>query len=90
MALIIGEMFFEICNPTSLAWISSIKFGVLSTLGIDSSLHFYQKLIYSTNFRFGVVERIKILHNKRSAALVQMQTPDMAEYAVNEQHVLNR
>jgi len=40
--------------------------------------------------RFGVVERIKILHNKRSAALVQMQTPDMAEYAVNEQHVLNR
>lgn len=40
--------------------------------------------------RFGVVERIKILHNKRSAALIQMQTPDMAEHAVNEQHVLNR
>ena len=41
-------------------------------------------------FRFGVVERIKILHNKRSAALVQMQTVEMAEHAVNEQHVLNR
>jgi len=40
--------------------------------------------------RFGVVERIKILHNKRSAALVQMQNSEMAEYAVNEQHVLNR
>merc|ERR1719418_120088 len=40
--------------------------------------------------RFGVVERIKILHNKRSAALIQMQTPEMAEHAVNEQHVLNR
>ena len=36
------------------------------------------------------MERIKILHNKRSAALIQMQTPDMAEHAVNEQHVLNR
>jgi hypothetical protein len=36
------------------------------------------------------VERIKILHNKRSAALIQMQTPEMAEHAVNEQHVLNR
>ena len=41
-------------------------------------------------FRFGVVERIKILHNKRSAALIQMQTPEMAEHAVNEHHVFNR
>jgi len=40
--------------------------------------------------RFGVVERIKILHNKRSAALIQMQTSEMAEHAVNEQGVLNR
>ena len=36
------------------------------------------------------MERVKILHNKRSAALVQMQTPEMAEHAVNEQHLLNR
>ena len=41
-------------------------------------------------FRFGVVERIKILHNKRSAALIQMQTPEMAEHAVNEHQVFNR
>ena len=41
-------------------------------------------------FRFGVVERVKILHNKRSAALVQMQTPSMVEHAVHEQHLLNR
>ena len=41
-------------------------------------------------FRFGVVERVKLLHNKRSAALVQMQTPSMAEHAVHEQHLLNR
>jgi len=40
--------------------------------------------------RFGTVERVKILHNKRSAALVQMQTSEMAEHAVNEQHLLNR
>jgi len=40
--------------------------------------------------RFGVVERIKILHNKRSAALVQMQTAEMAEHAVNEHQVFNR
>ena len=36
------------------------------------------------------MERVKILHNKRSAALVQMQTSEMAEHAVNEQHLLNR
>merc|ERR1711934_1142285 len=40
--------------------------------------------------RFGVVERIKILHNKRSAALIQMQTPEMADHVFNEHQVFNK
>ena len=37
-----------------------------------------------------MVERVKILHNIRNAALVQMQTPEMAHIAVNDQYVLKR
>jgi len=46
--------------------------------------------VYFMFDRFGMVERVKILHNKRNAALVQMQTPEMAHIAVNDQYVLKR
>ena len=36
------------------------------------------------------MERIKILHNKRSAALVQMQSTEGAQLAVQDQYVLKR
>ena len=40
--------------------------------------------------KFGTVERVKILHNQRTTALVQMETASMAEKAVEEQDCLNR
>jgi len=48
----------------------------------DSLFHAFEK--------FGKVERVKILHNKRSTALVQMSNPSEAQKAVDEQAVLNR
>ena len=46
--------------------------------------------VYFIFERFGTVERVKILHNKRDAALVQMASSDMADKAVNEQGTLHR
>merc|ERR1719481_2429536 len=40
--------------------------------------------------KFGVVTRVKILHNKRNTALIQMTSPEEAQRAVNEQDKLNR
>lgn len=46
--------------------------------------------VYFMFERFGTVERVKMLHNKRNTALVQMETPSMAEQAVEQQQVLNK
>ena len=63
-----------------------MKFSLLQKFHFHVFSH-----ILSLNFhRFGIVERVKILHNKRTAALVQMQTPDQAQMAVHEQDVLKR
>ena len=40
--------------------------------------------------KFGTVERVKILHNKRNTALVQMSQPAEAKRAIQEQEKLNR
>merc|ERR1719436_68242 len=40
--------------------------------------------------KFGTVERVKILHNKRNTALVQMSNPAEAKRAIQEQEKLNR
>lgn len=44
--------------------------------------------VYLMMERFGTVERVKLLHNRRTTALVQMATPEMAERAVTGQAVL--
>ena len=46
--------------------------------------------VYFMFVKFGTVERVKILHNQRTTALVQMETAFMAEKAVEEQDSLNR
>ena len=46
--------------------------------------------VYYMFVKFGTVERVKILHNQRTTALVQMETASMAEKAVEEQDCLNR
>ena len=46
--------------------------------------------VYFMFVKFGTVERVKILHNQRTTALVQMETASMAEKAVEEQDCLNR
>ena len=46
--------------------------------------------VYFMFVKFGTVERVKILHNQRTTALVQMETASMAEKAVEEQNCLNR
>ena len=46
--------------------------------------------VYYMFVKFGNVERVKILHNQRTTALVQMETPTMAEKAVEEQDSLNK
>ena len=46
--------------------------------------------VYYMFIKFGNVERVKILHNQRTTALVQMESAAMAEKAVEEQHSLNR
>ena len=46
--------------------------------------------LYYAFEKFGVVERVKILHNKRNTALIQMSQPDEAKAAVEEQDKLNR
>ena len=40
--------------------------------------------------KFGTVQRVKILHNKRNTALVQMSEPAEAKRAIQEQEKLNR
>ena len=46
--------------------------------------------VYYMFVKYGNVERVKILHNQRTTALVQMETAPMAEKAVEEQDSLNR
>jgi len=46
--------------------------------------------VYFMFERFGTVERVKILRNQRTTALVQMSTPSEAEKAVEEQEVLTK
>ena len=46
--------------------------------------------VYYMFIKFGNVERVKILHNQRTTALVQMETASMAEKAVEDQDSLNR
>ena len=46
--------------------------------------------VYYMFVKFGNVERVKILHNQRTTALVQMEMPVMAEKAVAEQDSLNK
>jgi hypothetical protein len=46
--------------------------------------------IYFMFERFGTVERVKILRNQRTSALVQMATPAEAEKAVSEQESLKK
>jgi RNA recognition motif-containing protein len=74
-----GDQFYQQPNEQRILLVSNLP----STLATCDSVYFMFE-------RFGIVERVKILHNKRSTALVQMQSPEMAENAVQEQHVLNR
>ena len=46
--------------------------------------------VYFMFERFGTVERVKILRNQRTTALVQMSSPAEAEKAVAEQEVLQK
>ena len=40
--------------------------------------------------KFGTVVKVKVLHNKRSTALIQMSQPSEAQRAIQEQETLNR
>ena len=46
--------------------------------------------VYFMFERFGTVERVKILRNQRTTALVQMSVPAEAEKAVEEQEILKK
>ena len=48
----------------------------------DSLFHAFEK--------FGTVMKVKILHNKRNTALIQMSEPSEAQRAIQEQDKLNR
>jgi len=63
--------------------------GVLLVSNLPPSLSNPDSLYYAFE-KFGVVTRVKILHNKRNTALIQMTSPEEAQRAVNEQDKLNR
>merc|ERR1719312_2282791 len=62
---------------------------VLLVSNIPPNLANPDSLFYAFE-KFGTVERVKILLNKRNAAFIQMSQPKEAMKAVNEQDQLNR
>ena len=62
---------------------------VLLVSNIPPNLSNPDSLFYAFE-KFGSVERVKVLHNKRTTALVQMSQPAEAQRAVEEQDSLNR
>lgn len=62
---------------------------VLLVSNIPPNLSNPDSLFYAFE-KFGVVQRVKILHNKRNTALIQMTDHSEAERAINEQDKLNR
>ena len=62
---------------------------VLLVSNIPPNLANPDSLFYAFE-KFGTVDRVKILHNKRNTALVQMSQPEEAQSAYNEQEKLNR
>jgi len=62
---------------------------VLLVSNIPPNLANPDSLFYAFE-KFGTVERVKVLHNKRNTALIQMSSPDEANRACNEQDKLNR
>jgi len=65
------------------------KQKVLLVSNIPSNLANPDSLFYAFE-KFGAVERVKILRNKRNTALIQMSHPGEARTAVEEQDKLNR
>eukprot|EP00092_Neocalanus_flemingeri_P000321 GFUD01000343.1.p1 GENE.GFUD01000343.1~~GFUD01000343.1.p1 ORF type:complete len:518 (+),score=179.07 GFUD01000343.1:61-1614(+) len=62
---------------------------VLLVSNIPHNLANPDSLFYAFE-KFGTVDRVKILHNKRNTALIQMSQPAEAQKAINEQEKLNR
>jgi len=62
---------------------------VLLVSNIPPNLSNPDSLFYAFE-KFGTVLRVKILHNKRSTALIQMSQPSEAQRAIEEQDSLNR
>ena len=62
---------------------------VLLVSNIPPNLSNPDSLFYAFE-KFGTVDRVKILHNKRNTALIQMSQPEEAHKAYNEQDKLNR
>jgi len=62
---------------------------VLLVSNIPHNLANPDSLFYAFE-KFGTVDRVKILHNKRNTALVQMSQPGEAMKALNEQEKLNK
>lgn len=62
---------------------------VLLVSNIPMNLSFPDSIYFAFE-KFGTVERVKILHNKRNTALVQMGSAAEAKRAVNEQATLNK
>merc|ERR1719228_2607801 len=62
---------------------------VLLVSNIPPNLANPDSLFYAFE-KFGSVDRVKILHNKRNTALIQMSQPEEAMRALNEQDRLNR
>ena len=62
---------------------------VLLVSNIPHNLANPDSLFYAFE-KFGTVARVKVLHNKRNTALVQMSEPAEAQQAIQEQGKLNR
>jgi len=62
---------------------------VLLVSNIPPNLSNPDSLFYAFE-KFGTVTRVKILHNKRNTALIQMSQPAEAQKAIEEQESLNR
>ena len=69
--------------------INELEQTVLLVSNIPPNLSNPESLYYAFE-KFGTVQKVKILHNKRNTALIQMSQPEEAQKAIGEQEKLNR